>query len=129
VYWHFFITQMSEKVTEKLDNLTLATETAAPSTAEVAAASAEQSVTPWDVEGAVVDGVAQAIDYNKLIEQFGTKPIDDETLQRLEKLTGRKPHIFLRRGIFFSHRYGQSLWLGTCTPVMLAPLTCIITEN
>ncbi|CAM0142269.1 tryptophan--tRNA ligase [Umbelopsis sp. WA50703] len=95
---------MSEKVTEKLDNLTLATETAAPSTAEVAAASAEQSVTPWDVEGAVVDGVAQAIDYNKLIEQFGTKPIDDETLQRLEKLTGRKPHIFLRRGIFFSHR-------------------------
>lgn len=95
---------MSEKVTEKLDNLTLATETAAPGAAEVAAASAEQSVTPWDVEGAVVDGVAQAIDYNKLIQQFGTKPIDEETLQRLEKLTGRKPHIFLRRGIFFSHR-------------------------
>ncbi|KAJ2958310.1 hypothetical protein NQZ79_g6077 [Umbelopsis isabellina] len=95
---------MSEKVTEKLDNLTLATETAAPTAAEVAAASAEQNVTPWDVEGAVVDGVAQAIDYNKLIQQFGTKPIDEETLQRLEKLTGRKPHIFLRRGIFFSHR-------------------------
>ncbi|KAG2184413.1 hypothetical protein INT43_000322 [Umbelopsis isabellina] len=95
---------MSEKVTEKLDNLTLATETAAPTAAEVAAASAEQNVTPWDVEGAVVDGVAQAIDYNKLIQQFGTKPIDEEVLQRLEKLTGRKPHIFLRRGIFFSHR-------------------------
>ncbi|GAB5588767.1 tryptophan--tRNA ligase [Umbelopsis nana] len=92
-------------VAEKLDNITLATETPAPLAAEVAAAaSAEQNVTPWDVEGAVVDGVAQAIDYNKLIEQFGTKPIDEEILQRLEKLTGRKPHIFLRRGIFFSHR-------------------------
>lgn len=93
------------QVVDKMDNLTIATETAAPTAAEVAAAaSAAQNVTPWDVEGAVVDGVAQAIDYNKLIEQFGTRPIDDEILQRLEKLTGRKPHIFLRRGIFFSHR-------------------------
>ncbi|KAI8584770.1 hypothetical protein K450DRAFT_217940 [Umbelopsis ramanniana AG] len=93
------------QVTEKLDNLTLATETPAPAAAEVAAAaSADQNVTPWDVEGAVVDGVAQAIDYNKLINQFGTKAIDDELLQRFEKLTGRKPHIFLRRGVFFSHR-------------------------
>lgn len=98
-------------VAEKLDNITLATETPAPLAAEVAAAaSAEQNVTPWDVEGAVVDGVAQAIDYNKLIEQFGTKPIDEEILQRLEKLTGRKPHIFLRRGIFFSHRYECALF-------------------
>jgi tryptophanyl-tRNA synthetase len=93
------------QVTEKLDSLTLASETPAPTTAEVAAAaSAEQNVTPWDVEGAVVDGVAQAIDYNKLIDQFGTRAIDDELLKRFEKLTGRKPHVFLRRGIFFSHR-------------------------
>ncbi|CAO3690053.1 unnamed protein product [Umbelopsis ramanniana] len=93
------------QVTEKLDNLTLATETPAPTVAEVAAAaSADQNVTPWDVEGAVVDGVAQAIDYNKLINQFGTRAIDDELLQRFEKLTGRKPHVFLRRGVFFSHR-------------------------
>ncbi|KAG1070604.1 hypothetical protein G6F42_026111 [Rhizopus arrhizus] len=69
-----------------------------------AADNAQQNVTPWDVEGAVVDGVQQAIDYNKLIEQFGTKPIDDALLERFEKLTGRKPHIFLRRGTFFSHR-------------------------
>jgi tryptophanyl-tRNA synthetase len=95
---------MSEVPTEQLNNITLATETAAPSAAQVAAASADQNVTPWDVEGAVVNGVQQAIDYNKLIEQFGTRPIDEEVLQRLEKLTGRKAHVFLRRGIFFSHR-------------------------
>lgn len=69
-----------------------------------AAENATQNVTPWDVEGAVVDGVQQAIDYNKLIDQFGTRPIDDALLERFEKLTGRKPHIFLRRGTFFSHR-------------------------
>jgi tryptophanyl-tRNA synthetase len=63
-----------------------------------------QNVTPWEVEGAVVDGVQQAIDYNKLIEQFGTRPIDEALLERFEKLTGRKAHIFLRRGTFFSHR-------------------------
>ncbi|KAI9317246.1 hypothetical protein BX666DRAFT_1858040 [Dichotomocladium elegans] len=71
-----------------------------PSSHKVAA----QNVTPWEVEGAVVDGVQQAIDYNKLIEQFGTRPIDDAILKRFEALTGRKPHILLRRGTFFSHR-------------------------
>lgn len=69
-----------------------------------APSAASQNVTPWEVEGAVVDGIQQAIDYNKLIEQFGTRPIDDALLERFEKLTGRKPHIFLRRGTFFSHR-------------------------
>ncbi|KAI8643227.1 hypothetical protein BD408DRAFT_415170 [Parasitella parasitica] len=69
-----------------------------------AANNASQNVTPWDVEGAIVDGVQQAIDYSKLIEQFGTRHIDDELLKRFETLTGRKPHIFLRRGTFFSHR-------------------------
>lgn len=71
---------------------------------ETKAPTHEQNVTPWEVEGAVVDGVQQAIDYNKLINQFGTRPIDEELLQRFEKLTGRKPHILLRRGTFFSHR-------------------------
>ncbi|CAO3702366.1 unnamed protein product [Rhizopus stolonifer] len=63
-----------------------------------------QNITPWEVEGAVVDGVQQAIDYNKLIDQFGTRPIDEALLTRFETLTGRKAHIFLRRGTFFSHR-------------------------
>jgi len=64
-----------------------------------------QVVTPWDVEGAVsTDGKQLAIDYEKLIVQFGTRRIDDALLQRFERLTGQKPHVFLRRGMFFSHR-------------------------
>ncbi len=43
-------------------------------------------------------------DYTKLIEQFGTKLIDDALLERFERLTGQKPHRFLRRQIAFSHR-------------------------
>ncbi|KAK9473161.1 uncharacterized protein V1510DRAFT_402541 [Dipodascopsis tothii] len=71
---------------------------------EATAAKAEQVVTPWDVEGAVVDGKAQEIDYDKLIESFGTRKITDELLERFERVTGRKPHRFLRRGVFFSER-------------------------
>ncbi|KAH8930023.1 tryptophanyl-tRNA synthetase [Atractiella rhizophila] len=65
---------------------------------------AEQKVTPWDVEGAVVDGQQVAIDYDKLIVQFGTRLIDAALLERFERLTGKKPHVLLRRGMFFSHR-------------------------
>ncbi|KAI5119571.1 hypothetical protein M0805_006456 [Coniferiporia weirii] len=65
----------------------------------------EQVVTPWDVQGSVsTDGKQLAIDYDKLIQQFGTRRIDDELLQRFERLTGRRPHPLLRRGMFFSHR-------------------------
>lgn len=56
------------------------------------------------MEGAIVDGKQQAIDYDKLINDFGCKPIDQQLLDRFERLTGHKPHRFLRRGIFFSHR-------------------------
>ncbi|ODV75674.1 tryptophan--tRNA ligase WRS1 [Cyberlindnera jadinii NRRL Y-1542] len=65
---------------------------------------AEQKVTPWEVEGAVVDGQAQAIDYDKLTKQFGTRSIGEETLERFERVTGHKPHHFLRKGFFFSER-------------------------
>lgn len=64
----------------------------------------DQVVTPWDVEGAIVDGKQVALDYNKLIDQFGTKRIDDAILERFERLTGHKPHHLLRRGMLFSHR-------------------------
>ena len=64
----------------------------------------DQVVTPWDVEGAFVDGKQVAIDYSKLITQFGTKAIDAEILARFEKVTGHRPHLLLRRGMFFSHR-------------------------
>ncbi|KAJ2001294.1 tryptophan--tRNA ligase [Coemansia sp. S85] len=63
-----------------------------------------QKVTPWDVEGPEVNGVKLAIDYDKLIVQFGTRRIDEAMLERFTKVTGHAPHLFLRRGIFFSHR-------------------------
>ncbi|EGS18161.1 tryptophanyl-tRNA synthetase-like protein [Thermochaetoides thermophila DSM 1495] len=50
------------------------------------------------------DGQVKAIDYNKLIDEFGTKKIDAELLARFERVTGKRPHHFLRRGIVFSHR-------------------------
>ncbi|MEM2875324.1 MAG: tryptophan--tRNA ligase [Candidatus Hadarchaeales archaeon] len=52
-------------------------------------------VTPWEVRGKV--------DYEKLMKQFGTKRIDTALLRRLERHAGGL-HLFLRRGIFFSHR-------------------------
>lgn len=89
---------MSEDLSAKVADVSIKENEAPP------ASTAEQNVTPWEVEGAVVDGVQQAIDYNKLIEQFGTRAIDEALLQRFESLTGRKPHVLLRRGTFFSHR-------------------------
>ncbi|GLB35073.1 putative class-I aminoacyl-tRNA synthetase family protein [Lyophyllum shimeji] len=64
-----------------------------------------QIVTPWDVQGSVsADGKQQAIDYDKLIDQFGTRRVDAALLARFERLTGKQPHVLLRRGMFFSHR-------------------------
>lgn len=66
----------------------------------------DQVVTPWDVQGSVSsDGKQNAIDYDKLIQQFGTRRVDQELLARFERLTGHRPHPLLRRGTFFSHRY------------------------
>ena len=39
-----------------------------------------------------------------LIKQFGVTPIKDGLIERIEKLSGRPPHHFLRRGIFCGHR-------------------------
>ncbi|CAI8494202.1 unnamed protein product [Pichia kudriavzevii] len=64
----------------------------------------EQKITPWEVEGAVVDGEAQGIDYDKLITQFGTKRIGEETLARFKEVTGHDPHHFMKKGLFFSER-------------------------
>jgi tryptophanyl-tRNA synthetase len=52
-------------------------------------------VTPWEVSGTV--------DYDKLVEQFGTQKITDPMLKRMEKVAGEL-HFMLRRKIFFSHR-------------------------
>ncbi|KAI9337009.1 hypothetical protein DFJ73DRAFT_849564 [Zopfochytrium polystomum] len=78
--------------------------TSSEAAAAAAAAAKEQVVTPWDVQGAEVEGKIVAIDYDRLIENFGTRRIDKELLDRIERLTGQPPHPFLRRGLFFSHR-------------------------
>mmetsp|Transcript_25468 Transcript_25468/g.60433 ORF Transcript_25468/g.60433 Transcript_25468/m.60433 type:complete len:412 (-) Transcript_25468:293-1528(-) len=59
-----------------------------------------QIVTPWDVEADADEG----IDYDKLIDRFGSQRLSQEVIERMEKLTGKKAHPWLRRGIFFSHR-------------------------
>ena len=55
----------------------------------------EMIVTPWTVSG--------KIDYSRLIEEFGTQPLTEDLLKRIEKHAGEM-HLQLRRGLFFSHR-------------------------
>lgn len=64
----------------------------------------EQLITPWSVQGEVKDGADVGINYNKLINQFGCQPLSAEVIARFERLTGKKAHLLLRRGIFFAHR-------------------------
>lgn len=64
----------------------------------------EQRITPWEVDGAIENGISQGIDYNKLIDSFGCQHVTPELLQRFERATGRRAHLLLRRGLFFSER-------------------------
>lgn len=76
-----------------------------PEQSAAASVSKKQDVNPWNVSGEVgEDGSVKPIDYSKLVEQFGTKLIDEALLERFERVTGHKPHRFLRRQIVFSHR-------------------------
>lgn len=52
-------------------------------------------MTPWEVSG--------DIDYERLVEKFGTDRVDEEILDRIEDAVG-EVHFMLRRGIFYSHR-------------------------
>jgi tryptophanyl-tRNA synthetase len=52
-------------------------------------------ITPWEVEGHV--------DYERLIKEFGTQPIDSEIIEKFQKITG-EVHPMLRLHYFFSHR-------------------------
>jgi tryptophanyl-tRNA synthetase len=52
-------------------------------------------VTPWEVSGAV--------DYDKLIKQFGTHLIDPELKARVISAAGES-NMLLDRGVYFSHR-------------------------
>ena len=55
----------------------------------------EFKVTPWEVEG--------EIDYNKLIESFGTQKITPDVLEKIKDLIG-EVHPMLKLQYFFSHR-------------------------
>ena len=79
----------------------------------------EMVVTAFEVSG--------AIDYGKLIEKFGSRPLTPYLLRRLENVTvarGTVPrlHRFLRREIFFSHRDIERIcellegWYGVSPP-------------
>jgi tryptophanyl-tRNA synthetase len=57
-------------------------------------------VDPWNVSAKSEKG----IDYNKLIERFGSSRIDAPLIERIERITGKPVHHLLRREIFFSHR-------------------------
>lgn len=59
-----------------------------------------QVVTPWEVEASEDKG----IDYDRLIVQFGCSKLSPEIVTRVERLTKRRPHHLLRRGVFFAHR-------------------------
>ena len=66
-------------------------------------------ITPWDVSG----GAGGKIDYEKLVAQFGCQWIKEDLVARVERLTGRPAHPFLKRGIFFAHRLvGLGVWCG-----------------
>ena len=60
----------------------------------------EQIITPFKVES------ANGIDYNKLIDQFGLKLIEESLLEKLKSaLPSSVPlHKFLRRSTYFAHR-------------------------
>jgi len=52
-------------------------------------------VTPWETRG--------TIDYERLMRDFGTQPIDDALRGRIARHTGDL-HPLLKRGLYFSHR-------------------------
>ncbi|GAB2229126.1 hypothetical protein Drorol1_Dr00023261 [Drosera rotundifolia] len=69
-------------------------------TDDFAEESDEQVVNPWEVSAKV----GGKIDYDKLIDKFGCQRLDSSLIDRVQRLTGKPPHVFLRRGVFFAHR-------------------------
>jgi tryptophanyl-tRNA synthetase len=55
----------------------------------------DAKVTPWEVKGIV--------DYNKLVKDFGSSLLDEELIKRLERLTKKPAHPWIKRGISCAH--------------------------
>lgn len=53
-------------------------------------------VTAFEVKGAV--------DYDKLVREFGSQRMDAALIERLERVSGKRAHHLIRRGFVFSHR-------------------------
>ena len=65
----------------------------------------EQKIDPWNVSaGTDAQGNALAFDYAAVSKKWNTSFIDKTLLDRFERVTGQKPHRWMRRGLFFSHR-------------------------
>lgn len=79
------------------DTAAAAEEPAEPSSA---AAAAEDIVDPFNVSSSSKTG----IDYARLIIKFGSAAITEDLISRLERVTNRPAHPWIKRGIFFSHR-------------------------
>ncbi|CAD7953179.1 unnamed protein product [Amoebophrya sp. A120] len=69
-----------------------------PPQAECEPADESQVINPVDVQADA------GIDYDKLVRDFGCSKIDASLIQRIERITGKRAHRFLRRGLFFTHR-------------------------
>ena len=54
-----------------------------------------QNITPYEVKGSV--------DYQKLISDFGLKPLEGSTAKRFDRLAGESNYM-IRRGIYFAER-------------------------
>ncbi|KAK4961825.1 tryptophan--tRNA ligase [Elasticomyces elasticus] len=65
----------------------------------------QQQIDPYNVGGEVDEtGAIKAIDYDRLIQDFGVQPLTPDHLSRFEKVTGKPAHRLMRRKLFFSHR-------------------------
>lgn len=82
-----------ENVAEGVDALTLDDNRITPG-------DDDDVVDPWNVASTSDTGV----DYDKLIKRFGSSKIDNDLVQRFERITGKPAHHLIKRGIFFSHR-------------------------
>lgn len=88
------------EITAEKANVDLAALQIEPTKENIEAENDGDVVNPWSVSSSTNTG----IDYGKLINKFGSSPIDQELITRMEKIIQQPVHHFIRRGIFFSHR-------------------------
>jgi tryptophanyl-tRNA synthetase len=93
---------MSSEEVEKKDSVAVEAKTTDP--IESKAEGAEEKEDEQIVDPYRVSTGGKEIDYDKLIVKFGCKRITEDLISRVERLTNRRAHRFIRRGIFFSHK-------------------------